>query len=157
MSETSPTVHASCIVTGTVGMLVRGGSASGKSSLCDLLVETARARGHYASWVSDDRTVLFSREGRLMARPAAGLEGRFEIRGLGIVAAAFQPVAGIDLVADLVPASDLDRMPEAPITPQTIEAVSVPSCRLRQDSPAEAIRRLRWISRQLFPNRPDYF
>jgi len=157
MTEASPTVHASCIVAGTVGLLVRGKPGSGKSSLCDILVETARARGHFASWVSDDRTVLFAEKDRLLARPTAGLEGRFEVRGLGILSVSVHSVAGIDLVADLVSAGDLERMPEAPVTRQTIDTVHVPSCRLLQNSPAEAIRRLRWILRQLFPNRPDYF
>ena len=52
---TAPTVHATAIVIGETGVLIRGRSGSGKSSLALALVARVRLAGGFAAFVADDR------------------------------------------------------------------------------------------------------
>lgn len=151
-----PTVHASSVIVGTFGILVRGNSGTGKSSLCDLLVEAARDKGHFAAHVSDDRTCLYWKNGSVVALPAPAIAGKLEVRGLGIVTVTAEPEAVLHLVADLVPAGDLERYPEDGTVSVELEGVSLPLVWLEEGQPAENLLRLRWAIRQLFPKSPDY-
>ena len=152
-----PTTHASCVAFGTLGVLVRGPSAAGKSSFCDRLVETARSRGTFAAWVGDDRVHLEGDGHHVVAHPAGALAGKLEVRGLGILETGFLPSAAVDLVVDLMPLSEIDRLPEASTDRILLEGLLLPRCRLAENRSDEGLRRLRWVLRELFPNRPDYF
>lgn len=151
-----PTIHAGCILVGPLGILVRGASGSGKSSLCDTLVESARSKGHYAAHVADDRTQLIRREIVLAARAAPSLAGKLEIRGLGIRDVAHENEAVVRLIVDLVPAEDVERLPLEPLKSVSIEEVHLPVLMVIQNEPQEALRRIRHTMRQLFPNAADY-
>jgi HPr kinase/phosphorylase len=96
-------VHATCVVIGEAGVLIRGRSGSGKSSLARELLVAAKALGAFARLVSDDRTEIEARHGRLIARSVAPIEGRLEVRGVGIVARPFEPAALVRLVVDCRP------------------------------------------------------
>jgi serine kinase of HPr protein (carbohydrate metabolism regulator) len=85
------TIHASCVVIGEAGILIRGGSGSGKSTLARELVHAAAASGRFARLVSDDRTHVAARNGRLVARVVEAIAGRLEARGAGIFAVAHEP------------------------------------------------------------------
>jgi serine kinase of HPr protein (carbohydrate metabolism regulator) len=61
------------------GILIYGRSGSGKSDLALRLID----RG--ALLVSDDYTIVRRVEGRLLARAPVNIEGRIEVRGLGII------------------------------------------------------------------------
>lgn len=87
------------------GVLLRGPSGSGKSDLALRLMSS----GHRL--VADDRTDLVVREGTLFAAPPAAIAGLLEIRGIGVVAVDWVPEAPVDLVVDLVPPEQVDRMP----------------------------------------------
>jgi HPr kinase/phosphorylase len=103
------TVHAGAVVVDGHGVLVRGASGSGKSSLLlALLMADAANR-----LVADDRVHLEAVAGRLRARAPAAIAGLLEIRGQGIVAVPHIDAAVIDLVVDLVPAEQCRRMPDA--------------------------------------------
>lgn len=107
MSDTAPTlIHASCVAIDGLGVLLRGPSGAGKSDL------TLRLMDDGARLVSDDQTELTLRDDQVIARAPATLAGLLEVRGLGIVR--IEPIGEIriGLVADLVPAESLDRMPE---------------------------------------------
>ncbi|RVU16421.1 HPr kinase/phosphorylase [Methylobacterium oryzihabitans] len=96
------TVHATCLVLGEVGILIRGPSGSGKTTLArDLLARGAMLRV-LAALVGDDRVILTLRHGRVVARPHPALAGLVEIRGHGPqpVEAAL-PSAIVGLVVDL--------------------------------------------------------
>lgn len=151
-----PAIHAGCVLVGPLGFLVRGASGSGKSSLCDTLVESARSKGHYAAHVADDRTYLTRRETVLVARPAPSLAGKLEIRGLGIRNVAHEPEAAVRLIVDLVPARDVERLPPQPLRSLSVEDVELPVLVVVQNEPREALRRIRHTIRQLFPNAADY-
>jgi serine kinase of HPr protein (carbohydrate metabolism regulator) len=73
-------IHASCVAIGGKGVLILGGSGTGKSDLALRLVDEG------ARLVADDRCDLYLRQGKLHARPPATIAGLMEIRGIGIIA-----------------------------------------------------------------------
>ncbi len=107
-------VHATCVAVegaeGPLGILLRGSSGAGKSDLALRLID----RG--ARLVADDQCELRLEDGtagsRLMARAPAGIAGMLEVRGLGIVEVPALAEAPVALVADLVPAEAVERLPE---------------------------------------------
>jgi HPr kinase/phosphorylase len=98
-------IHASCVVLGDSGVLIRGPAGAGKSGLALQMIDAG------AELVADDYCEL-SRDGeRLRAAPPTALAGKLEVRGLGIIALAFRPYAFIDLAVDLEPALSIERLP----------------------------------------------
>jgi HPr kinase/phosphorylase len=93
-------VHASSVVIGEAGVLIRGPSGSGKSRLSRELLGAAERSGSFARLVSDDRTEVEVSNGRLIARSVSPIEGRIEVRGVGILERSFEPAAVIRLVVD---------------------------------------------------------
>jgi serine kinase of HPr protein (carbohydrate metabolism regulator) len=114
------TIHASAVLCGTSGILIRGPSGSGKSSLALSLLQGPT----FVRLVGDDRIHLQAAHGRLLMRPAKTLEGLIEIRGLGIRRLPFEPVAVVKLVVDLA-AADAERLPEPASSEAEIEGVSI--------------------------------
>jgi len=94
-------LHASCVVVGESGILIRGASGAGKSSLAGALVSQARLAGEFAAWVADDRVMVTEQAGRLIAAPHDAIAGRFEARGLGILSEPHEPRAVLRLLVDL--------------------------------------------------------
>ena len=112
MSEqANRSIHASAVVCGAIGILIRGPSGSGKSQLAFDLILAGRA-GHIpaATLVGDDRVHVDARNNTVVVRPADNLKGLIEIRGLGIRRCAFTAEAQIRLVVDLA-APDGERLP----------------------------------------------
>ena len=102
-SPAQETVHATCLVLGEDGVLLRGASGAGKSSLCLALLDEADRAGLHARLVGDDRICLARHHGRIVARPHPALAGLIEIRGAGIRRLAHSAEAAvIRLVVDLV-------------------------------------------------------
>jgi HPr kinase/phosphorylase len=106
---TLPTIHASAVLFGRRGILIRGPSGSGKSRLALSLLRSAGAG--LGRLVGDDRIHLEAVHGRLLMRPATALAGLIEIRGLGIVRMPHEAMAVAHLVVDLE-AADAARLPE---------------------------------------------
>ncbi|WP_167858628.1 HPr kinase/phosphatase C-terminal domain-containing protein [Methylobacterium nonmethylotrophicum] len=99
-------VHASCVVLGEDGILIRGAAGSGKSTLVRELLDLGAMSGAFAGLVGDDRVVLTQRHGRLVAAPHPAVAGLLEIRGLGLQAVdAAVPSAVVRLVVDLAEAA----------------------------------------------------
>lgn len=94
------TLHASCVLIGEAGILIRGPSGSGKSTLAHDLVGLAATSGHFARFVADDRVRVAAHHGRVVARPVPAIAGRAEIRGGGIVRVPYEPAAVVRLVVD---------------------------------------------------------
>lgn len=106
-------IHANALLIGEAGVLIRGVSGSGKSILTLELIGRARASGHFARLIGDDRVELVNRNGRLIARPHPRIAGKIEIRGHGIVSAEHESAGVIRAVIDLFEAeSPPPRMPE---------------------------------------------
>ena len=99
------TIHASCVVIGETGVLIRGASGSGKSRLALTLMQQARLQNRFFALVSDDRTLLTPSDGqtgpRLIARPHPLTAGLLERRGTGLVKSPHLAAACVHLVIDL--------------------------------------------------------
>lgn len=94
-------LHASAIVIGEAGVLIRGPSGAGKSSLSFALIAAAQAAGLFARLVGDDRIGIELRGGRLIAHGHPSILGKIERRGQGIREIPFLPAAVVRLVIGL--------------------------------------------------------
>jgi serine kinase of HPr protein (carbohydrate metabolism regulator) len=120
------TIHAGAVLLGEAGVLVRGASGSGKSSLLLALLD----RDPTARLVADDRVALSSANGLLIAAAPPGLAGLIEIRGHGIVRRPFVSPVVLRLVVDLLPPEECERMPDSNSLEVMIEDVRLPLLRL---------------------------
>lgn len=112
------TVHASCVALKDDGLLILGAPGAGKSDLVLRLIDEPGygtgdelIRGRL---VADDQTVIERRGDALFASSPEALAGLLEIRGQGIVAVDPLPEARLVLVVRLMPATEIERMPEDP-------------------------------------------
>jgi len=129
LSDAAETIHASCVVIGEAGVLIRGRSGSGKSTLAREMVLHTLQAGRFGCLVSDDRTRLRVQHGRLLASPVEPLAGHLEIHGLGITRQPYEPSAVIRLVIDL--SEDPPRFPEAGDGNIVLCGVMIPRIRMR--------------------------
>lgn len=118
------TLHANCVLVDEAGILIRGGSGAGKSAFSRALIAAAHGRGCFARLVSDDRTMVLCRNGRLVARPVEVIRGMMEIRGVGVVPVPVENAAVLRLVVDLVARGA--RMPELDELQVDILSVKMP-------------------------------
>jgi len=112
--STRVNIHASCVrvakagkdfgAPATAGVLLIGRSGAGKSDLALRLI------GRGAKLVSDDRTELFLRRGKLLASAPRALAGLMEIRGVGIVELPYARSVSVALVVEL--SAQVKRLPE---------------------------------------------
>lgn len=79
-------LHASLVILGETGVLIRGRSGLGKSALALALLARARAAGWHARLVGDDRVLVEVVGGRLVGQGHAAVRGLIEARGTGILA-----------------------------------------------------------------------
>jgi len=119
------TIHASAVLAGSKGILIRGPSGSGKSLLAWHLIN-ASSQGllPFTRLVGDDRLQVTGQSGRLLVRPAQALSGLIEIHGLGIRRLPFESVAVVAWVVDLG-APDAARLPAGELTTALIAEVKV--------------------------------
>ncbi|MQT12669.1 HPr kinase/phosphorylase [Segnochrobactrum spirostomi] len=110
--HTARTIHATVLLAGEAGILIRGASGAGKSALALALLDLLAARGRFARLVADDQVFLAAVNGRLLARVPAPIAGLVERRGAGIEPIAHEPAAIVRLVVDLVEPAALERVPE---------------------------------------------
>jgi hypothetical protein len=152
MTAPRPTVHANCVVVGEAGLLIRGPSGSGKSSVSAALIELARSQGRFARLVADDRVRLEAHNGRLLASPPTAIAGLIERRGLGVVAVDFLAGAVIALVVDLEPSPG--RMPEDDELSCAIEGILLPRLAISpaaKDVVSLTLSRLRTVAADCVP------
>ena len=79
ISLSSETVHAGAVAIQGRAVLIGGRSGQGKSDLALRLID----RG--AALISDDYTFVRRAEGRLLAAAPPTIEGKIEVRGIGIL------------------------------------------------------------------------
>ncbi|HEY5210147.1 MAG TPA: HPr kinase/phosphatase C-terminal domain-containing protein [Stellaceae bacterium] len=99
-------IHGTAISLDGEGVLLRGPSGSGKSDLALRLIDGG------ARLVADDQTELRAIGGTPRMSAPATIAGRLEVRGLGIMTVPTIGSAPLRLVADLVPAAMVERLPE---------------------------------------------
>lgn len=94
-------IHASAVLLGGSGVLIRGVSRAGKSSLADRLMDRVNRNGGFARLVGDDRIALERIGDHVVMRGHPAIAGLIERRGIGIEAVAFADQAMLALVVDL--------------------------------------------------------
>ena len=68
--------------------------------------------------MADDRVNLILTENDILMSAPPNLEGKLEIRGLGIVQVACAPSAPLTLICDLISSGQIERLPE--VKPETV-------------------------------------
>jgi HPr kinase/phosphorylase len=125
-SAEAASVHASAVLVGNRGILIRGPSGAGKSHLAfDLILAGRAGQIPPAVLIGDDRVHLRVSQGQLLVRPARELAGLIEIRGLGIRRCDFVAEAIVGLVVDLS-ATDAERLPPPEALQARISGVMIP-------------------------------
>jgi serine kinase of HPr protein (carbohydrate metabolism regulator) len=124
MSRTN--IHATGLVLGKIGLILRGVPGAGKSILALELLDEWELRGAPAKLVSDDRIDIEATSGGLVMHAPRAIEGLIELRGRGIVARPFVRRAPLHLVIDLV--DSLERMVEEDALVTTLEGIALARC-----------------------------
>jgi serine kinase of HPr protein (carbohydrate metabolism regulator) len=132
-------VHGTAVLAKENGILIRGGSGTGKSQLAALLI----ARG--ARLIADDRVHLSACHGRIIAAALSAAGGMLELRGRGIVRVPHERSAVIRLVLDIVDESALARLPEADHLSAALLGIRLP----RQPVPAAPAQALMLVDAAL--------
>ena len=117
-SLSSETLHASCVAKDGRAILISGRSGAGKSDLALRLID----RG--AKLVSDDYTIVRRVNGRLLAKAPMNIEGKIEVRGVGILKMETASDIPVCLMVDL--SSAVERMPAAGGV-QRVAGVEIPA------------------------------
>lgn len=121
-----PTIHASCVTFGGCGILIRGASGSGKSRLAHFLINRAPLFGIESRLVGDDRIALERRDDALFASAPEAIAGLLEVRGLGLIRLPYIKEARLGLVIDLLPETEIPRLPDPEDLSAQLEGVSMP-------------------------------
>jgi HPr kinase/phosphorylase len=146
-------VHATTISLNGGGVMIRGASGAGKSSLALAVLETLgtglSAQMIKASLVSDDQTELALLNGVVYASAPVPLEGLLEIRGQGLLTVDFLRNIPLCLVVELKPVVEIERMPHPDAMVTEILGVTLPCTAIDPGGPAAASRlRVAWARAQ---------
>ena len=123
---TTVNIHATGLVLGKVGLILRGPPGAGKSLLALELMDQWDDRGLVSKLVSDDRIDIEATAKGLVMRAPRSIEGLIELRGLGIISRPFVRSAPLHLVIDLVDV--MERMIEEDALTTDLEGVTVARC-----------------------------
>lgn len=100
-------IDGTCVEISGLGVLLLGPSGSGKSSLALRLIDGG------ARLIADDHVEVEAADGILRTAPPATIAGLIEVRGVGLMRVPWQAEGRLDLVIDLVPEGEVERLPEA--------------------------------------------
>lgn len=98
--------HGTSFVLNEKGVLLRGKSGSGKSDLALRLIHQG------ATLIADDQTEIVAQNDKLIAICPNPLEGKLEVRGVGIIEVPFIKHHPLHMIIDLVNWKEIERLPE---------------------------------------------
>jgi len=99
-------VHATAVALEDDAILLRGPPGAGKSDLALRLIENG------ARLIADDQTLLRRADNHVLVRAPAAVAGLIEVRGVGILRVDYLDEAPLALVVDLVPSTEVERIPD---------------------------------------------
>ena len=99
-------VHATAVAIEGGAILLRGPPGAGKSDLALRLIEDG------ARLIADDQTLLRRAGNHVLVRAPAAVAGLIEVRGVGILRVDYLDEAPLALVVDLVPSTEVERIPD---------------------------------------------
>jgi HPr kinase/phosphorylase len=111
-------VHGTSVNIDGKGLLFRGSPGSGKSDLALRLIDGG------ATLISDDYTEILVLQGSPVLRAPQTIQGKMEVRRIGLMEMPFVDNIPLRLIFDLVPFQQVERMPVAQFF--TIENVKIP-------------------------------
>ena len=120
-------LHGTCVAFGSRAAVLRGAAGAGKSDLALRVLSAYAASGgdEAAALVADDYVRLIVEDGSLLARPPAAIAGLMEVRGVGIVTVPHRSEATLELIVDLVPREEVERLPPDPLPRTDLLGVAV--------------------------------
>jgi HPr kinase/phosphorylase len=140
-------LHASCVALDESGIVLLGGSGSGKSDLALRLIDAG------ARLVADDRLMVERRGDLLFGRPPPALAGLLEVRGFGIVRLPWCAEGRLRLVVELDTDAALRRLPRP--EPYRLLGLSLPCLRLDPRAPSAVAKvRLALTAEPIEPSLP---
>jgi len=161
MTGTPPTVpdeillHGSCVAIGERGVLLLGPPGAGKS---DLILRLLDQPGYgidgklkTARLVADDQVIVSRGRMGLEARAPAAIAGKLEVRGLGIVEVPHAERARLGLAFKLVPASEIERLPDLERVGFDVLGMVIPLVLVdpsQASAPARVRAALDWLGRR---------
>jgi HPr kinase/phosphorylase len=132
----TPTIHATCLLVGSKGVLISGVSGAGKTRLALALIDHVQSKGGFARLVADDRVHVAARHGRLVARAPEVLFGLVERRGLGVARIAAERAAVVALIVEIDDSIPAERLPSAASRRIAMEGIDLPRIVLHGDGDA---------------------
>lgn len=144
------TIHASAVAIEGRGILIRGESGSGKSSLVLGLIDRDPDATRL---VADDRVALAVDGPHLIATAPIPLAGKLEVRGIGIVDLPHLVACPVALVVDIRPAAECERMPAAEDLAITLLGIALPRLVLPEGA-SDGPTRVRFALRHLAVGKP---
>ena len=139
-------LHCCVVELAGLGILIKGRSGSGKTSLALGLVDAFCRDSQAAMLVADDQAYLKMSGTRLIATCPDTISGKAELRGFGIADYPSKRQTAIGLVVELQKQKLIERIPQ----PQTtnIHGIVLPLLKVPQQHEAQGIRIVSaWISR----------
>jgi serine kinase of HPr protein (carbohydrate metabolism regulator) len=123
-------IHGTCLAIGGEGVLLVGKPGAGKSDLALRLIDQGgvglSGRLREARLVADDQVVIRRVEGTLVASAPPSLQGKLEIRGLGIAELAVVAETRLRLAVRLTPTAEIERLPDLQSARMDILGIGVP-------------------------------
>lgn len=104
--------HACALKINDVGILIKGSSGSGKTSLMLGLLERAKLETISAWMVADDQVFLTVDNGKLVASSPESTAGLLELRGYGILKTPYKKSCEIKVVVNILQDEEIERMPD---------------------------------------------
>ncbi len=125
-------LHATTVAIDGEAVLLRGPPGAGKSDLALRLIDGG------AKLVSDDQTLLWRVDDRVLAGAPPDIAGLFEVRGVGIIKMISSDPVPVCLIVDLVAPDAVERIPEQRC--ERLFGIAIPLIALAAFEPSSAAK-----------------